>query len=125
MKSSKIRKARTANPTLDALIVEKIKNDEITRAADVRDLLPLICAKPKVLQKFVTRRLDFPDAADIVLESGADNAHLKRLEKFRKWITSPDFERGLRKLAENVKANARYELDKIATKVNAARQKLK
>jgi hypothetical protein len=77
------------------------------------------------LQKFVSGRFSFSDAVDVVVESGGDNIQVKKLEKFRKWITSEEFDAGLRKLTDSMKANVRYELDKIASKVVATQKKLK
>jgi hypothetical protein len=41
---------------------KKVRNEEIERAMNLRDQLPVICSAPKVLAKFVSEALDFSEA---------------------------------------------------------------
>ena len=89
LKSNKIRRARGRYPGLDSLVISKIRKEEIERAVDLRDQLPLICRAPKVLAKFVSESLDFSEAYTAAMQAGGDSVHLNGIKKFREWITRP------------------------------------
>lgn len=98
--------------------------DDIKRAVDVRDQLPLVCAgSQKILKKFATGAIDFEEAHDCVLEGGGDSSHLKRVTAFRKWIVSEKAEPML--LAKGqAKDKILFELNKIHSRVEALQKKL-
>lgn len=125
LKSSTIRKARLGHTGFDALVVEKVKSGEIARAVDVRDRLPVICAAPKALQKFVTSAYDFEDAHEHAVEAGADSAPYKKLAKFRQWLARPEVEATLSRAQGETRKKIQFELDKLAGRVEAVRGKLK
>ena len=125
LKSVKIRKARLAQPGFDDLVVEKIRSGEISRAVDVRDRLPVICSAPKTLQKFAAKAYDFDDAHESAVESGADSTPLKKLAKFRQWLAQPEVEVALGKAQGETRKKIQFELDKLSSRVEAVRGKLK
>lgn len=122
LKSSKIRKARNNYPGFDKLIVRKIREEEIPKAVDLRDHLPVICLAPKVLKKFANCTLDFEDSYDAACAGGGDSAALKKLEAFRKWIVSGKADELFRPKGE-ARSKIRFELSKIDTRVRALRSK--
>ena len=117
LRSTKIGKARVQQPDLDSLIVEKIKSGEIAKAVDVRDQLPLICAAPKILTKFVNGTVNFAKAHDSAVLAGGDNVTLKQVKRFRELITRNEVEAGLLESDQKVRKNAIYELKKISIRL--------
>ena len=95
LRSNKIRKARAQHPDLDNIIVAKIKSEEIAKAADVRDQLPVICSTPKVLSKFINNSVNFEKAYDSAVSAGGENTTLNQIKQFRELITRADTEAGL------------------------------
>jgi len=124
LKSSVIRKVRLAQPGFDALVVEKIKSGEIARAVDVRDRLPVVCSASKTLQKFAARTYDFENAHENAVEAGADSAPLKKLAKFRQWLAKPEVEDALTRTNDETRKKIRFELDKLAGRAAALREKV-
>jgi len=125
LKSPIIKKARLASSGFDNLVVSKIKQGEIERAVDVRDRLPIICAAPKALQKFVAQTQDFEGAHEQAVESGADSAPYKKLAKFRQWLAKPEVEAALGRTQGETRKKILFELDKLAGRAEAVRNKLK
>ena len=125
LKSSKIREARAAQPTLDRVIVEKIKSGEIDRAVAIRDELPLICHARKVLRKFADGRLTFERAHEQAQDAGTDNVQYRSLERFRRRIVEEDFETALLRTTGQMRQKVIYEVEKIATRLRSLRSKLK
>jgi len=125
LKSTAIRKVRLAHGDFDALVVEKVKSGEIARAVDVRDRLPIICAATKSVQKFASRALDFEDAHEHAVESGADSSPYRKLAKFRQWIAKAEVEAALGRAQGETRRKILFELDKLAGRVEAVRGKLR
>jgi hypothetical protein len=124
LRSNKIRKAREKFPELDKLVVKKIRSEEIERAMDLREQLPVICANGRVLNKFVSGKTDFQGAFDSAVESGGDRTHLKTVKKFREWVTRPEVESHLSDYEGKVRAALVYELNKIEARVRHVAKKL-
>jgi hypothetical protein len=124
LKSNKIRKAREQYPKFDKLIVEKIRSEEIERAVDLREQLPVICSSPKALQKFATGTLDMQEAYDTAAEAGGDSAHVKAVKKFREWITRPQVENYLVESDGKIRSTIVFELRKIEAKAHHLLKKL-
>jgi hypothetical protein len=124
LKSNKIRRARENNPHLDSLIIKKIRSQEIERAMDLRDQLPVICSTPKVLAKFVSGAYDFPEAYDASVQAGGDSAHLKTVKKFRDWVTRPRVEEHLADYEGRIRNTVIFELRKIESRVRHLLKKL-
>lgn len=125
LKNAAIRKARLKQPGFDALVVGKIKSEEIGRAVDVRDRLPVICSAPKSLQKFVASGYSFEDAHEHAVEAGADNTPYRKLARFRQWLAKPEVEAALSRVQGETRKKIEFELDKLAGRVNAVRGKFK
>ncbi|MCL2658973.1 MAG: ParB N-terminal domain-containing protein [Acidobacteriaceae bacterium] len=124
LKSNKISRAREKNPQLDSLIVGKIKSEEILRAVDLRDYLPVICSAPKVLAKFVTETYDFDEACDAAVKAGGDSEHFQTVKRFREWITRPSVEQHLMDYDGTVRSSTVFELRKIESRVRNLLRKL-
>jgi hypothetical protein len=124
LKNTAIRKARLKDPRFDELVVGKIKSEEIGRAVDIRDRLPVICSAPKSLQKFVGG-YSFEDAHEHAVEAGADNTPYKKLARFRQWLARPEVEKALSRAQGETRKKIEFELDKLAGRVAAVRGKLK
>jgi hypothetical protein len=117
LRSNKIKKARNKFPQLDKLIVRKIRSEEIERAVDLRDQMPIICGAGKVLSKFVSGKVEFHEAYEAAVESGGDRRHLKTVKNFRGWITRPAVEQHLAEYEGKVRSALVYELSKIEARV--------
>jgi hypothetical protein len=115
LKSKKIKKVRDQYPDFDKLIIQKIRKGEISRAVDVRDSLPAICAGPaKNLKRFVGGKVDFDDAHRNAMDAGGGNADYKRLHIFRQWIARADTEKDLVETKEkNIRDRICFELGRI------------
>jgi len=126
LKSSKIRKARKKHPELDNIIVKKIKSGEISKAVQVRDELPVVCAGPsKTLKRFVAGDIRFEDAFEAAEEAGGTNSQLKRLVSFITWLITDEVEKGLAAADGQVRSKIAYELRKLDARVTSLRKKLK
>ena len=124
LKSRTIRNARLGHPSLDALIVEKIKSGEIAQAVHIRDRLSLICSAPKVLKKFVNRACGFEDAHTQAVDSGADSTPYRKLHTFRLWLAKPEVAEVLGRTQGETRKKIEFELNKLAGRVEAVRRKL-
>ena len=110
----KFAQARELFPNFDEVIVEKIKTEEIKRAVDLRDDLPLIVrAGSKTLKKFVDGRLQFEDAVAEAKARGAGNVTKKRLDDFRKWLGEDDRDEEISSTSGEERTAVRYLLQKI------------
>jgi hypothetical protein len=126
LKSSKIRKARKKYPELDKAVVKKIKSQEISKAVEIRDQLPVICTgPPKGLKRFISGDLGFEDAFEAAEEAGGTNSQLKRLVKFVRWLVKDEVEQGLAASDGQVRSKIEYELRKLNARVITLRKKLK
>ena len=125
LKSRLIRKVRLDQPGFDALVVEKVKSGEIARAVDIRDRLPVICSAPKILKKFASRAHDFEEAHERAVGAGADSTPYKKLVTFRQWLAKPDAVTALGRTQGETRKKIEYELDKLATRLETVRGKLK
>lgn len=124
LKSRAIRKARQNYPGFDALVVEKIKSGEISRAVDVRDRLPVVCSAPKVVKKFANRAHGFEEAYEQAVDTGADSSPYKRLASFRQWLAKPEVVETLGRTQGETRKKIEYELNRLARRVDVVRDKL-
>ena len=125
LKSSKIQRARVARPSLDQVVVGKIKSGEINRAVEVRDELPHICLASKVLHRFAGGRLSFEAAHEQAADAGTDNIHFRRLQRFRQQIIEDEFAAALLQTTGQTRNKVVYELEKIETRLKSLKTKLK
>jgi hypothetical protein len=114
LKSRKIKKIREKFDTFDTLIVEKIKDGEIAKATDVRDMLPKVCeGPPTLLKRFASGQIGFQDTIERLVDSGADNSVYKRIMKFRQWLAEDDVKKAIIAATSEEKRRIAFELDKI------------
>lgn len=125
VKSRKIRKARAEHEGLDKLIVKKIESGEIEKAVDIRDKLQIICdAPPRVLASFVSEKYDFERSVEKAKDAGGDNTDLKKIEKFRMWIVSPDTEKALLRADGRHLRKIMTDLSKTSVRIKALLQRM-
>lgn len=124
LKSTKIKRAREKDDHLDDLVVEKIRTEEIPRAVDLRDNLPVICAAPRVLAKFMSGVYDFESAYDAAVQAGGDSGHLQTVKRFREWITRPQVQQHLLDYDRRIRGSVVFELKKIELKARHLLKKL-
>jgi hypothetical protein len=118
LRSTKIKRAREKHPELDQIIVEKVRTEEIPRAVDLRDELPVICTSPRALAKFVAKTNDFGTAYDAAVAQGGDSSHLNTTKRFREWVTRNEVEERLLEYEGKVRASLTFELQKIESRVH-------
>ena len=106
-----------ANPQFKCRVLRDIKNGSIGTAQDVRDKLSVVCENKRssAFKKYVKDESDLEEAYDLAVNSGAGDASIKRLKKFRDWITEPDVKKNLINQKDTGKVN--FEIDKIQTEL--------
>jgi hypothetical protein len=115
LRSRKIKKVRDSYVNFDDLIVEKIKSGEIAKAVDVRDELSRICdGPPSLVKRFANGDLDFESAHQRLLDSGADNNVVKKLNRFRLWLAEEHVNASLMSGTSEEKRKIAFELEKIS-----------
>jgi hypothetical protein len=117
LRSNKIARAREEQADLDAVVVKKVKSQEIGKAVAVRDELPHICMAKKVLQRFVGGRVGFEDACEQARDSGTDNVPYRRFVRFREFIVEPSLEERLLTTEQGMRRRCIFELEKIEKRV--------
>jgi hypothetical protein len=124
LKSGKIRKARKRFPDFDDVLIEKIKNNEMT-AQDLRDKLPVICDSPKTLRKLLAEKITFEDAFEEAENTGVSTSAFKRLSSFRKWLGTDQARRQIVRAKGQAAADKiKYEVGQIARLVRRLREQL-
>lgn len=114
LKSSKIKKVRQEHANFDDFVVQQIKQGKISKAIELRDKLPTICAGPaKVLKRYIEGKTAFEDAYDDVVDAGGENAALKKLRRFREWLVSNDTEDDLKEANKQVRDKMLFEIKEI------------
>ena len=120
LKNRAIKGARKENPTMDGIVVSKIRSGEISRAIDIRDkLAPISRAGGKPLALFLRKEDSFDDASEMT----ADRSDLyNRLNRFKKAIApvaSSDVS-----LSDEQKKKCLYETRQIAKILKSLEGKL-
>lgn len=114
LKSRKIQAQRELNPELDAVVVQRVKSGEISRAEDIRDKLTKIAgAGGQILQDFVDRRKSLGICCEKAMERYESTALYRVLNKFRIKIGDLDTKRSLREMSQKNRQKCRFELNKI------------
>jgi hypothetical protein len=125
LKSKKIKKARDSCEGFDKLIVKKIESGEIGKATDVRDKLPILAsASDGVFKKFAKGELDFEEAYERAVHAGGDNASLRKLSGFRKWLGRSEVQKEILELDGEAGKRARYEFQRLASLSRSIKDKL-
>lgn len=118
--------ARQLYPNFDNLIADKIAEEDIERAVDIRDRLPLIVrAGGKTLKKFMEGRFTFEEAVDDARARGAGNYGLKKLSDFRKWLAEENMEEDVKLCPEAEAKQIQFELTKIGARITQLLKKIK
>jgi len=129
LKSNYIKKVRDEFPSLDKLIVKKIKSGEIGKAIEIREkLIPIAKASSKTVKNFVAEKTDFEAAYERAAKGGAGNVVYERLHRFRSWLADSGMDDDLVELAENSKeliSKCQFELGKIHKRAHELSEKLK
>lgn len=114
VKSRTISKVCEAQPEFRARVLKMIMQDQFTRAADLRDKLPVICkASPRVRAKFASGKLDLQEAYEAAHEAGGGHGPYQRLHKFRVWIADQDTQDQITSLDGSVREKVDFELKKL------------
>lgn len=125
VKSRRVAKVRESAPGFQDRVLNMVKHGEFERAADLRDKLPLICeGPPKVLQRFLTGKLDFDDAVEAARDGGVDNASYQKLKKFRKWLTQHGTEDDIVDAESAIREKIEFELRQLSRTIAALTKKL-
>lgn len=116
--------ARELYPDFDKLVVEKIKSEEIKRAVDLRDDLPLVVeAGGKILKKFMECRLDFQEATHEAKMKGAGNATMRRLEENRRWLADNERDEDITSATPDERNAIKFNLTKLKDRADALLRK--
>jgi len=124
IKSNKIKKARLKHPELDKLVVQKIRGEEIQRAVDVRDKLPVICSSNRALTRLVNGTSSFSKAHDSAVSAGGEDTKLGTVKRFRNWLIRAEVEQKLLASEGSIRKSAIYELRKIADRTKHLLKKM-
>jgi hypothetical protein len=125
IKSRRIAKARAKFPALDLVIVKKVQSAEISKAQDLRAMLPVICSSPgKALEKFIAGKLDFGEAFELAEHRGGTNGPYRRLEKFRKWLAEPEIQSRLIDCPDGVFKRVQFEVRHLRKALEGFEKKL-
>ncbi len=119
LKKNIIKKARKEFPTLDRVVVKKIKSGEIPKAVEIRDELPmLIKGGKKILSLFVEEKKSFSDCIDKAKTKGADEHCLQKIISFKNWIVDNDIVDSISDMEVEARKKTLYELTKIQKRIN-------
>jgi ParB-like nuclease domain len=114
LKSGKIRKIREEHANFDEFIVQEIKDKHISKAMELRDRLPTICAGPgKILKRYLGGTASFEDAYEAAVDAGGENHTLKKLRRFREWLALNDTEEDILEPNKQVRDKMLFELKEI------------
>lgn len=118
LKSRRFAKAAEQHGDFYDVIVEKIKSEEIERAVDIRDRLPLIVeAGGNTLRRFLQGKMDFEHAVADAKDRGAGDYTAKKLRDFRGWLADDQVAREIGNAGEIEKKTLKFELSRIERRV--------
>ncbi len=125
LRSRKIGKVRAENAGMDDFIVAQVRGKAIPKAMDLRDKLPTICTgNAKNLRRFLDGKVDFEDAYQNAVDSGAENVALVRLKRFRVWFARNDTEEDLLDPDGRVRNKLIFELKEVEKRAGRLRELL-
>jgi hypothetical protein len=123
LKTRRYDKVKEIYPEFINIIVEKIQDNEIERAVDVRDKLPLIAkVGGNTLKKFLAGSMPFDVAVADAKMRGAGNYNYKKLNEFRNWLAEGHLDDEFRRAPESEKKLLRYEVAKIERRIKLLSQ---
>lgn len=119
-----LKNALEKNPEFKVRVLREIKNDKIGTAMDVRDKLPDVCENMKLqaFKKFTKGNCNLEDAYDLAVNSGAGDSSMKKLIKFKEWVTNNSVQNNLANQHEIGKVV--YETKKILGALQSLRKKI-
>jgi hypothetical protein len=125
LRGTKFNKARELYPDFDEIVVEKVKSEEIGRAVDLRDHLPLIVkAGGNTLKRFISGSMGFEEAVQDAKQRGAGDYNLKKLQQFRQWLADDALDQEMAEAPVPEKRRLAFELDKIERRAKGLQRKL-
>lgn len=115
IKSRKISSIIKKTPEFEEFLVDKIKSGEMKKAADVRDVVPMLSmAKKGLVDKVVSGEVDIYDAVERVDQSGNADATYRRLKRFRDWLVAPETGAAMEESSDTARQKIVFELKQIA-----------
>jgi len=123
-RSAKIAKARKKFDKLDVVVVQQIKADRIVRAQDLRQMLPVVCNKEKVLRSYVQKELSLEEAFGRAESEGGGHKPSRKLKEFRNWLALPGIQKELVESQGNIRKEIVYEVGKLRTQLDRLFKKL-
>lgn len=124
LKIRRFDEARALYPNFNELIVEKIRSEEIKRAVDLRDDLPLVVeAGGKTLKKFMEGRLDFQEAVHEARMKGAGNVTMRKLEELRRWLCDSERDDDIPAATQEERHAIKFNLGKVRDRADALLKK--
>lgn len=114
-----VKQARSENPKMDEIIVEKIRNGEIEKAMHLRDRLPYIVANKKAFRSFLREDSTFDESWERVRKSGSTDDFVERIKTFRDWTA--DNERKIQKSingSDETGNKLKFEVRRLRTVIN-------
>ena len=109
---------------MDALVVEKIRSKEISKAMDLRAQLPVIVTTPRALNKFLAQTQTFEKAYDTAVTNGGDSAHISTTKRFRQFVIRKEVEDSLLETQGSARSTVIDELRKIEIRVHHLLKKM-
>ena len=122
LRNRKARQRRSAEPHLDRVIVNEIRDGTVT-AQEFRDKLPHVMGNDKQFARLVSGKSSFLGAFELLQEEGKTDdlvVKLRRMHDQLKCLTQEDFDRLNRKGLKD----ATYRIDKLLTALNSLKEML-
>ena len=117
LKSNAVRKARQGNPDLDKVVVQKIKDNEIETAREVRDKLVKILDVPKAgpqpVKILMSGEETFERAFESARDRGVDNMWLNRFKRFKEQLLDENLISDMRQMDSEQRKRCLFEVSKI------------
>jgi hypothetical protein len=123
-RSSKIGRARKKFAKLDEVVVGQIKAGQIIRAQDLRDMLPVICNKEKILRTFIQDDVPLSDAHSRAEKAGGGHKPSQKLKAFRNWIAKPEVQAHLATADGSIRQEIAFEVGKLRSLIERVHKKL-
>ena len=122
LKSNAVKKARQGNPDLDKVVVQKIRDNEIETAREVRDKLVKILDVPKTgpqpLKILMSGEGTFDRAFESARDRGVDNMWLNRFKRFKDQLLDDNLVPDMRQMDSEQRKKCLFELVKIRQAVD-------
>jgi len=115
LKSRQIHARRKEFKHLDNTFSKLVRSGKISRAVEVRDMLPKICtARGKSLTAFLSMKKTLSECHEIALAKGVGSVILNRMKKFREYVSSMQTKKEYKALSQQHKKKCNFEISKIS-----------